>query len=82
MDPLTIIALVSKGITIAQALIDAGQSAAPAISALVALVSGHKAGTLTQDELDKSEALLDSLVADFNLELPPPQPGDPDYVAP
>ncbi len=79
MDPITIIALIGKGLTIAQALIDAGQSAAPAISSLVALVTGAKAGTVTQADLDKSEALLDSLVADFNLELPPAQPGDPDF---
>jgi hypothetical protein len=82
MDPITIIALVGKGLVIADALISAGQSAAPAITSLISLVSGTKAGTITQADLDKSEALLDSLVADFNLDLPPAQPGDPDYIKP
>ena len=61
-----ILRLVEKGITIATALIQAGQSAAPALESLGKLVSGQREGTVTAEELDATERLLDSLIADFN----------------
>ncbi len=71
MDVTAIFNLVSKGITIVSALIEAEQDAEPALKAIGALVTGAKAGTVTQEDLDKTEALLDSLIADFNTDLPP-----------
>lgn len=71
MDVAQILTLVSKGITIASALLEAGQNAAPALAAIGNLVTGAKTGSVTQEELDKTEALLDKLLSDFNVELPP-----------
>lgn len=68
MDVFAIIALVTKGLTIAQALIDAGKSAAPAINALLEAVGGKKVPTT--EELDRCEVVLDALIDEFNLELP------------
>lgn len=69
MDPAAIIALITKGLTIAQALIDAGESAAPAIEALLKGFGGKTA--VTQADLDKTEAALDKLLDEFEIELPP-----------
>lgn len=80
MDIVAILALVAKGITVATALLEAGQSAAPALAALTKLVTGAQTGAVTKAQLDATEAVLDSLIADFNVELPPAQPGDPDFV--
>lgn len=82
MDIVAILALVAKGIAVAQALLDAGQTAAPALLAIKDVITGAQTGTVTQADLDKTEAVLDQLIADFNVELPPAQPGDPDYVKP
>lgn len=71
MDLTAIFDTVSKGITIITALLEAGQSAAPALNALRALVTGAQTGTVTQADLDKTEALLDQMIADFNIDLPP-----------
>ncbi len=70
MDIAAILLLVEKGITVISALISAGQSAAPAIEALLKLVGGAKAGTVTQAEMDATDALLDQMLADFNADLP------------
>lgn len=70
MDIAAILALVEKGVTIISALIEAGQTATPAIVALKDLVTGARKGTVTDAELDKTEAILDGLIDDFNLELP------------
>lgn len=71
MDILAVLALITKGITIAQALLAAGQSAVPAFDALKNLISGAQSGSVTQAQLDQTEALLDQMVDDFNLDLPP-----------
>lgn len=71
MDYAAIFALIQKGITVVGALVEAGQTAAPALEALAALVTGAQQGTVTDDQLTQTEALLDSLVADFNADLPP-----------
>jgi hypothetical protein len=70
MDVAAILALVTKGISIANALITAGQSAAPAFAALQNLFKGK--ATITQADMDSTDAVLDALLDDFNLELPPP----------
>lgn len=71
MDFVAVLALISKGITVAEALYQAGQEAAPAFTALKNLVTGAQNGTVTDEELNKTEALLDQLMADFNAPLPP-----------
>jgi hypothetical protein len=65
MNPATI-ELIFKGISIAQALITAGMSAAPAIATLVRVAKGAQDGTITQADLDAHEADLDALIDDFN----------------
>jgi hypothetical protein len=65
MNPATI-DLIFKGISIAQALITAGMSAAPAIATLVKIANGAQDGTITQADLDAHEADLDALISDFN----------------
>ena len=69
MEIAAILSLVMKGISVAEALYTAGQEAAPAFSALKDLVTGAQNGTVTQADLDKTEALLDSLIEDFNTEI-------------
>jgi hypothetical protein len=71
MDYAAIIELIGKGLTVIEALIEAGQAAAPAIQAIRNLVSGTESGTVTDDDLAQTEALLDQMIADFNLDLPP-----------
>lgn len=70
MDITAILALVEKGVSIIAALIEAGQSATPAIQALQQLVTGAKTGKITDAELDKTEAILDGMIDDFNLVVP------------
>lgn len=70
MDIAAILALVEKGMTVIGALIAAGESAAPAICAISNLVTGAKTGTVTDDELDATEKLLDDQIAQFNLDIP------------
>lgn len=75
MDPIAIFALIERAITIISTLISAGQAAEPAIAGIIAnirnLLSGAQAGTLTQAEMDATDALLDKQIADFNLDMPP-----------
>lgn len=66
MDPLTIIALIGKGISVAEMLIDAGKSAAPAFTAVKNLISGAQSGTVTDADLTSTESMLDGLIDDFN----------------
>lgn len=66
MDPMTIFALIEKGITVAETLISVGESAAPALKVLFGLVTGAQAGTVTDEQLAADEATLDGLIADFN----------------
>ena len=70
MEAAAIFALVQKGLTIIGTLIQAGQSATPAIEALSKMVAGAQAGTVTEDELLATEDLLDKLIDDFNEPLP------------
>lgn len=71
MDIAAIFLLIEKGLTVANTLIEAGQSAAPAIETLKNLVTGAKQGTVTDADLTATEALLDAQIADFNTDLPP-----------
>lgn len=69
MDYMAIFNLIAKGLTVVQAVYEAGQTAAPAIKALSDLVTGAKQGTVTEDQLSQAEALLDNLISDFNIEI-------------
>lgn len=71
MDIVAILALIGKGITVVETLYEAGQSAAPALEALKNLVTGAQDGTVTDDQLAQTDALLDQMIADFNSDLPP-----------
>lgn len=69
MDFAAIFALVEKGITVATALLEAGQSAIPALEAIKTFVTGAKTGSVSDVDLAKTEALLDQMIDDFNLDL-------------
>jgi hypothetical protein len=69
MEAAAILALVEKGITIGSALLAAGMSAAPAFAAIGKLFDRETA--ITQSDLDETEAVLDALLDQFNIELPP-----------
>lgn len=71
MDVLAILALVEKGIGVAEVLIAAAKDAGPALTAIKGLVTGAKNGKVTDQQLADTEALLDSLITDFNTDLPP-----------
>lgn len=66
MDVLAIFDLITKGLGVISTLVSVGEDAAPAISVLTNLVTGAKAGTVTDAELAATEATLDKLIADFN----------------
>lgn len=64
---LAVIALVNKGIDIAQKLYAAGKDAAPALEAIKNLTSNKEP---TQADLDATEATLDGLMSELNSDLP------------
>lgn len=66
MNAMAILALVAKGLTIAEVLIAAGQTAAPALKVIGRVIRGAQAGTVTDEELEAEEAALDKMIADFN----------------
>lgn len=66
MDITAIFALIAKGISVATNLLEAGKAAAPALQALENLVKGAQAGTVTDQDLADTEALLDGMIAEFN----------------
>ena len=67
MDVAAILALILKGVSVVTALVAAGQEIAPAIKVITDLIIGAQAGTLTEEQLDATEATLDAMIADFNL---------------
>lgn len=67
MDVMAIMALVMKGVSIAEALISAGKSAVPALTAVKNLVEKAKGGTITDEEMLDVEDQLDDLIDQFNL---------------
>lgn len=66
MDIVAIMALIVKGLGVVETLVEAGEAAAPAIKVLIGVATGAQQGTVTQDELDAAEALLDKQIEDFN----------------
>jgi hypothetical protein len=69
MTATEIFALVEKGLVVIGTLVEAGQRAAPAINALKDLVSGAQTGEITDEDLARTEALLDQMIAEFNQEI-------------
>ncbi len=66
MDPMQILDLVMKGVQVIKVLVDAAEDAGPAIKAVTNLITGAQAGTLTQDQIDETEKVLDAMIAEFN----------------
>lgn len=66
MDIAAILALTLKGISVIETLVAVGQDIAPAIKVVTGLITGAQAGTVTDDELNATEATLDGMIADFN----------------
>lgn len=66
MDIKAVMDLIVKGLGVVQTLVEAEQSAEPAIKVLIGVATGAKQGTVTDDEITSAETLLDSLIDDFN----------------
>lgn len=66
MDVGAILDLVVKGLGVIGTLVAVGRDAAPAIKVMTDLVTGAKAGTVTDEQLAATEATLDGMIADFN----------------
>lgn len=69
MDPMTILMLIGKGISVASMLIEAGKNAMPAIEVIKGLVTGAQEGTLTDEQMARDEAFLDAQIEEFNTPL-------------
>ncbi len=70
MDIAAILDLVTKGLGVINTLVTVGKDALPAIKVVTDLVSGAKAGTVTADQLDQTEATLDAMIEDFDKPIP------------
>lgn len=66
MDPMMILALVERGISVASMLLTAGKDAAPVLARLTGLTQGAQAGTVTDEQLAAEQAFLDSQIEEFN----------------
>lgn len=66
MDIMAVIALISKGVSVIEMLVEAGKSAIPAITVVKNLITGAQQGTITDDELAQAEAELDAQIDEFN----------------
>ena len=66
MDVGAIFALIVKGLGVVSTLVAVGSEVAPAIKVLVDLATGAQNGTVTDEQLAATEAVLDSMIADFN----------------
>ena len=69
MNVAEVMALAVKGVQIIQVLIETGKDAMPAIEALKNVFS-KQPSEVTNEELLQTEAVLDSLLAEFNEPLP------------
>ncbi len=69
MDPMTIIALVAKGLAVVTALTEAGKNVMPAVTAIKNLVKSAENGTVTDAEVDATDAQLDAMLTKFDLPL-------------
>jgi hypothetical protein len=69
MDPVAILALVSKGLSIAETIWENRDLALSAINSVKHIVENHK--TMTPAEIATIEVNLDSMLDEFNSDLPP-----------
>lgn len=63
--------LILKGISVAQVVWENRDLALSAINSVKNIITSHKAGKVTQAEIDATEKELDALLAEFNAPLPP-----------
>lgn len=66
MDILAIMAIIAKGISIAETAIAVGKNAGPALAAVKGLIASFHAGTVTPEELADTETSLDAMLDEFN----------------
>lgn len=67
MDIATILGLIAKGVSVIQTIAAVGRDVAPAVTIVKSLIaSAHQPETVTQTDLDATEAALDALIDDFN----------------
>lgn len=71
MNAAAIIALVTKGLSIAEQLWENRDLALKAIQSITNIVKSFNGGTVTQADIDQTEADLDALLDEFNAPLPP-----------
>lgn len=67
MDPIAILSIIEKGLTLVPILINAGTEVIPLVQRLGAVAKGGADGTVTKAELDALEADLDQSLDDFNI---------------
>lgn len=65
MNPATV-ALIIKGLGIAETLVEAGISALPTIKTLWNIATKSQEGTISADDLAQAEAELDAQIDEFN----------------
>lgn len=70
MDVASILALVAKGVTVITALVEAKQPIETAVQAVQNIIAKGRGGTVTDQDLDQTEAVLDAQIDEFNLDLP------------
>ena len=70
MDIAAVMALIIKGLGIAETLVAAGQEAAPTIKTLVSIATGAQQGSITAEQLLAAEDELDAQIAEFNAPIP------------
>lgn len=63
MDVAAIFATIERGLAVANAL---GGDSAPVLKVIGNLVTGAKDGTVTDEQLAETEAMLDQLITEFN----------------
>ncbi len=66
MDVAAILELIVKAAGVVTTLIAVGKDAAPAIKIITDLATGAQNGTVTDAQLDATEATLDRMIDDFN----------------
>lgn len=69
MDPMMILALVERGVSVASMLITAGKDAAPVLGRLLNITKGAQEGTVTDEQLAAEQAFLDNQIREFNAPL-------------
>lgn len=61
-----VFSVIEKGLDTIHTLIQQGETAGPAITAIKNLVESAKGGKVTEAQITATEATLDALISDFN----------------